>query len=525
MAQAPPLWGTLTPGPYTVGFRSEWKFDPSRTYQTTLDDKTSYAVGKAPRPVLVNVWYPAERSGDAPSMPHGEYFAIGSEDTRLHKFAAMLANYEREVVGKEIFGDDVEKWTEQQRRLLDRLWTTPTACVRDARPLERTGPVVVYHSGARSSFEDNSVLCEFLASHGYVVIGSAFQQAWGETLNIDGLEGSARDLAFLIAYASQLSFADWGHVAVAGHSAGAQAALMYASRGSTPVDAVVSLDTTQDYASLADHDWSVFVPVVQESARNMTMPILFAANAHAVFELADSLGDSERDYLTFHDLDHNDFISQGIFKRILASWADMVDRKANSRPSPAPGSTEASYEALCEYVLAFLDAHLRSDPARREALDATYRRSPLGGPVPHVDHVPVCVTTSAPYVDNSGNPPEPRQVRGLLHDRGPEATVAILKAAHEKAPDAPVFHEDVAFALIDGLLAKGQTPDAAAVHQLYGSFDPEFRKRLVQVGKSSLKYGMKTRALEMFEKAVLLDPDDAEAAQQAAALRSAAKAR
>ena len=51
----------------------------------------------------------------------------------------------------------------------------------------RKGPVVVYHCGAQSSYEDNSVLCEFLASHGYVVIDGAFQQASGATFNIDGI--------------------------------------------------------------------------------------------------------------------------------------------------------------------------------------------------------------------------------------------------------------------------------------------------------------------------------------------------
>ena len=170
--------------------------------------------------MLVNVWYPAERSGDARLMPHGGYFEIGSDDPRLGKLAAKLAEYARGVLRTELFGKSAAEMSERERRLLERLLATPTACTRGARPLDRKGPVLVYHCGAGSSFEDNSVLCEFLASHGYVVIGSAFQQAAGTTFNIDAGEGSAREMAFLIGYASRLPYADWGHVAIAGHSAG-----------------------------------------------------------------------------------------------------------------------------------------------------------------------------------------------------------------------------------------------------------------------------------------------------------------
>ncbi len=523
-AEAPPLWGRLSPGAHAVGFRSTWELDYSRTYNTTFDDKTKHATGKAPRPVLINVWYPAERAGDARPMPHGGYFEIGSDDPRLAKLATKLAEYARGVATTELFGKSAQEMTPRDRRLWDRLLATPTACTRGARPLAQKGPVVIYHCGAGSSYEDNSVLCEYLASHGYVVIGSAFQQAAGVTLNIDGGEGSARDMAFLIGYASRLPFADWNHVAVAGHSAGAQASLVYASRGATPVDAVVSLDTTQDYESLAHRDWTEFVPVVLASSRNMTMPILFAANAHAIFELADALSGSRRDLLTFKNLEHDEFVSEGQLKGTMKSWWAAGNHNDAPRPPSSPGSPQASYEALCEYILAFLDATLRGDPSRQESLNAAYKQSAIGGNVPHVERIAAGVTAAAPYQDAPGTPPEPRQLRGLLKSRGLEATIAILRATHEKSPDAPVFHTSFGIALVYELLEKRRTPDAIAFHRLYRTLDPDYRKPFFNIGKSYLEYGMKTRALDYFEKAAALDPDNAEAAEQIKALRAAKKA-
>jgi hypothetical protein len=129
----PPLWGGLKPGPHAVGFRSTWELDYSRVYDTTFEDRSRYATGKAPRPVLVNLWYPAERSDDARPMPHGGYFEIGTDGPRLGKLASKLANYNREIVRKELFDKDAAALSERERRLLERLWATPTACTRDAR--------------------------------------------------------------------------------------------------------------------------------------------------------------------------------------------------------------------------------------------------------------------------------------------------------------------------------------------------------------------------------------------------------
>lgn len=74
-------------------------------------------------------------------------------------------------------------------------------------------------------------------------------------------------------------------------------------------------------------------------------------------------------------------------------------------------------------------------------------------------------------------------------------------------------------ALVYELLEKGRRPEAVAFSQLYSAFDPQFRKRLLNMGNSFLKYGMKTQALDLFEKAAALDPDDAEAVERVKSLR------
>src|SRR5260370_21937940 len=52
----PMLWGGLEPGPYTIGYRSYF----------ALDSKHRFGPEDGPRPVLVNVWYPAAATSAEP---------------------------------------------------------------------------------------------------------------------------------------------------------------------------------------------------------------------------------------------------------------------------------------------------------------------------------------------------------------------------------------------------------------------------------------------------------------------------
>src|SRR5262245_5589411 len=95
VSQSFPLWGGLSPGEYRVGFKSLWQFDYSRTYNMTFEDGSVYAVDKAPRPILINIWYPAKAAPNAKGMSYREYLKIGSNDPRLEKFSSELVKYDK----------------------------------------------------------------------------------------------------------------------------------------------------------------------------------------------------------------------------------------------------------------------------------------------------------------------------------------------------------------------------------------------------------------------------------------------
>jgi hypothetical protein len=242
--QSPPLWGKLSLGSHAVGFRTVWQLDCSRGYNMIVGNATTYAAGKVPRPILINIWYPAKVADGDKAMRHRAYPEIRSAEPPLARFSGALAEYEGGQYAQELPGKPGERPADRRKHLLDELLDIPTPSVRDAAAAEGRFPVVIYHAGFGSTFEDNSVLCEFLASHGYVVFGSAFQEPSGSSFNVDGKQTSVRDMQFLVGYAKQLSNVDWHHVGVIAHSGGAHATLMYRAQPDCLADSVVSLDTT-----------------------------------------------------------------------------------------------------------------------------------------------------------------------------------------------------------------------------------------------------------------------------------------
>ena len=292
-----------------------------------------------------------------------------------------------------------------------------------------------------------------------------------------------------------------------GHSAGAQAALYLRAHEASAVDAVVSLDTTQDYCTLATHGWEDLVKYLLDHVPNMDGSVLMAANSHAIFQFADAMVSADRYYLLTQALHHNDFIVQGILAKALASQASPTDRSARSTYLQA----REQYEAVCSRVLIFLDAQLGEGGGRRDELARVCANPPADATRPYLIHVPKGVAGAEPFRPDSQEPPTPRQIRGLMARAGVLPALEILKTYHKSRPAAPVFHGDVGYAMVDEFIEQGRVADATAVYRAYRAFDPKESRQYYRWGRALEKMGRSSRAIEEYRKAVLIDPDDREA--------------
>lgn len=467
---APPLWGDLEPGPYGVGFRSEWLLDHGRSYRAEFDDGSSYGEGKAARPLLVNVWYPAVSDSSLPRMRHVEYLDIASSEPDLASFAGALRRYNIEVVSGEVTGVAPDEQDAGMAARFEASLAVPTASVRAAPAADGRFPVVIYHAGHGSSFDDNAVLCEVLASYGYIVIGSAFQRGDGSALATDTRAASIADIDALIRYARELERADWRRIGLAGHSGGAQIALQYAVRPGSAIDAYVLLDTTQDYYGFSVRFWP-YTDAVLESREYLTAPVLLAAAPHGVFMVADSLASADRYYLTLLGVEHAEFISQGLMAADFEGRAATAAARSGAGPDDVYHGDPAvmeRYEMLVTNVRRFLDGHLRGDTSALRTLRSDLGATPLGGAAPHVDYVPEGTTSAPPYTDSAPAPPSPRQIRPLMDRVGVERTIGILRRWNDGSTPSPVHDERVfAVALLYDLVSVGRTDDAGRLYRFF----------------------------------------------------------
>jgi pimeloyl-ACP methyl ester carboxylesterase len=456
----PSLWPVpelVTHGPFGVGFRSVWEFDENRTYRTAFDDGKTYGAEQSPRPVLVLQWYPTrDRHGN--TMAHGDYFAVGNDDLRLRDFADAMIAYGRDTFAHYVMDKPEGELSEAERAEMAEALSEPTRCIQGAEPADGAFPLIVYHGGAGSSFEDNATLCAYLASHGFVVLSSAFPDGHGESLNIDGFDGSAGDVDFLIGWARANSAADVRRVGLIGHSAGAQAMLRISGRAESRCDALVLLDTTQDYFALTI---PFFVPLVREVTDfigTLTAPMLVVADPTAIFAMCDELVNAERIYLTVPGLEHNDFISQGQ-QRVA-----RIARSSQASADPnAAALAHGYYRDVCERVLQFFDATLRDDQAAA-SLTETDPWNPATSSVVRVTRGATSPTT---YDPDSEIPPTPRQFVRMLAIPGIDQACQALERARLSAPDSPICTDTrLAGSMLYELIDEGRDDDARRFNEM-----------------------------------------------------------
>ena len=194
---APRLWGGLTPGPYRVGYRKLGQRDQ-----------------------VVHIWYPA--AATARPLRFRDYL-----DNKLQDLASFLAQ------------------TGAHGATIDSLFASVLYAVAAPRPIDRSFPLVLIAQGNGEDVADQVVLCEYLASRGFVVAATPSPMLRVPLEREDQVgelaEMQTSDLRAAITAVAAVVRVDSQHVGVVGHSFGARAAVLLAMRDPR-IRAIVSLD-------------------------------------------------------------------------------------------------------------------------------------------------------------------------------------------------------------------------------------------------------------------------------------------
>ena len=204
------------PGNDAVGFRVVLQYDYSRSYRRKVDNMGRPFYGELARPVQTLIWYPAQQSAAA-HITYGDYLNLAATQ------------------------DDFKPSPEQTASALafakKQFNASPSAAmwaIADAMPQPGKFPVIIYAASFNAPAFENADLCEYLASHGYIVIASpsiGASSLAGMTDDIEGIEAQAHDISFLVGFARTIPEADCSELAVAGFSWGGYREFFCGCRG------------------------------------------------------------------------------------------------------------------------------------------------------------------------------------------------------------------------------------------------------------------------------------------------------
>ncbi|UPG88830.1 hypothetical protein L2Y96_15635 [Luteibacter aegosomaticola] len=340
------------PGPLAVGLKVVENTDVSRPWGAS-----------GHRPLQTLVWYPAERNRAA-AMTVGAYAALADTET---DFRSPDPGH--------------NKWRTQ----LKAMASTPLWARRDAPMAAGKYPVVIYAPSDSSVAWENADLCEYLASHGYVVIASPSMgvSTRDMTDDIEGINSQAKDIAFLITYAASLPDTDTSQLAVASWSWGGLASVFAAARDPR-IKALASMDGSMRY----------FPALVQQAGdvhpERIRIPLLFFTSAFPNWledvELdTDDPPASRVGPSVLNAWMHGDLYTVNMLGMSHGEFGAMMQRRKNAErfaddqiADYGREDANTSHAWVARYVLVFLDATLKHD-----ASAATFmKKTPFENGVP-----------------------------------------------------------------------------------------------------------------------------------------------
>ena len=481
------------PGPHAVGLKVVNQYDYSRTFLSVTNDLGKPTTSERARPIQTLIWYPASVSSGT-RMTVGDYTQLLSTET----------NFDKPQISS-----DWQGWIKGMAPTLkDVMWA-----MLGVAPAAGRFPVVIYAPSFGAMSWENADLCEYLASHGYVVIASPDMGATTRsmTMDMEGVEAQARDISFLIGFARTLPDADVSELAVAGFSWGGISNLFAAFRDNR-IDALIALDGSMRY----------FAGLIKQSGYvhpdEMTLPLLYFTQGEISLENIErnhsgplNLGPSvlnqwtHGDLITVHDLALIHQEHSSMYQRNEDTWKDFAhDRKADyTRADGIIG-----YAWISRYTLHFLDAYLKHDAI---AL-AWLKKTPAENGVP-----PHLIATD--FRRAKGAPVSYEALRTEVGKQGFDHVATIYAAMQREKPDfkpGERFLQDWSTRLVD----EAHLPEAIDILKLTCQLYPESSDDVESLGEAYMKSGHRQLAIDAFKKALELDPENSDAQEKVKELQS-----
>lgn len=321
------LWQISNPGNYVPGYIKIISKNYERPY-------TSVPI--SPRTLPIHIWYPA-RSGTNKGMTYMDYVKSDQNATWDGLPAYKI----------------ISNWTEQyldSAKVTDvslKLAKIKTASVVKAKAAPGKFPVILMGNGLTSPGFVYSLMGEYFASHGFVVVSyPSLPENSTSRFGFDqrGILNQISDIEMVYNEIAKLAFCDIENLALVAWSFGGASHILYQMKHNI-AKALVSLDAASQYAYGKD----LIVSSVYYDSSSFSTPYLnITAGGPSRFEVPrssffyDTLAVNKK-HLTFSRLSHSHFVA---FNQYII-MINQPDQKVKN-----------AYEKMCEVIKLYLQAIL-----------------------------------------------------------------------------------------------------------------------------------------------------------------------
>ncbi len=495
--QSHPLWGNLESGPETVGFKALWIYDYSRTWKEETDFEGRRVASNPFRPMRISVWYPAQkRSGDSP-MLFRNYIYLQPEEESFHEFNKRQEDFE--IGGP---GHGIRGFFKSDERFESLLKTTMSA-FQNAAIKKSKFPLIVYSLGQNDYTQENIILFEYLASHGYVIatvphLGTSPRRFHLYSNDPLSYEAQVRDLEFVIQTMQTFPNVDPQKIASMGMSQGGVYALLLAMRHSE-IDAVIALDSYLSTQTLS-YEFKYWEAPYFDAGRTRA-PLLFLHRGGTVkYDVAESLKFSDRYFVTFPRLTHGDFNSTpmivlGSPVSDIGSWIEE-DIKVRNQETGAFG-----HQVIARYVLNYLEAILKGDLQGHQFI--TNKSGPSGLAEGFVEY----------RFEEGLKGPTEEEYYTLIIEKGLDAAIDVFRKVKERYPDNEPIREKILNRIGNELIWAGKPAQAIEVFKLNVEAHSDSSNVYENLAEGYQAMGNIKPAIENYEKTLELDPQNQGAAE------------
>lgn len=286
---------------YQVGFKYYKIYDKSRSYVVN-DDTIS-------RPLLIHFWYPSNEKNQKDSYSFKNYIDLISLREDFNKPAAEVDEYSTNFINAYVgfaklnLGIDTTLTTEKTLGCP----VPATYGIALAKSKEKF-PLLIYAPSNSKSAVQNHLICEYLASHGFMVIavGSAGENSINRKNDVKSILAQVDDMEYMLNYFEDSLKIKYSGLGLMGFSTGSLANVIFQMKNEN-VKAAFSMDGSQEYG----HYNTIFT-AEDFNLKKTNVPYCFLVNNYknfSIYPFYNSIVSKEKQMFRMPYIDHNGFVS------------------------------------------------------------------------------------------------------------------------------------------------------------------------------------------------------------------------